>query len=166
MEIIYFSFRKRTVEALWSGTELLSPVRRFSAGVLCACVFRELRALVVEMVLATDMSCHFQQVKAMKNFLQQPEGWETFTNTHPTCLSPFALSVSPQSNMLLVRARLFFHSSRDFIKIDVSKDFLREIKRDKWYRVKYRAVKLMQIRSFGFRRIWCKMFEFLLGSFD
>lgn len=37
--------------------------------------FRELRALVVEMVLATDMSCHFQQVKAMKNFLQQPEGW-------------------------------------------------------------------------------------------
>uniref|UniRef100_A0A671PH68 Phosphodiesterase n=1 Tax=Sinocyclocheilus anshuiensis TaxID=1608454 RepID=A0A671PH68_9TELE len=36
--------------------------------------WRELRVLVVEMVLATDMSCHFQQVKAMKNFLQQPEG--------------------------------------------------------------------------------------------
>ncbi|XP_068425665.1 dual specificity calcium/calmodulin-dependent 3',5'-cyclic nucleotide phosphodiesterase 1A isoform X3 [Clinocottus analis] len=36
--------------------------------------WRELRALVVEMVLATDMSCHFQQVKTMKNFLQQPEG--------------------------------------------------------------------------------------------
>uniref|UniRef100_A0A8C5I7B3 Phosphodiesterase n=1 Tax=Gouania willdenowi TaxID=441366 RepID=A0A8C5I7B3_GOUWI len=36
--------------------------------------WRSLRALVVEMVLATDMSCHFQQVKAMKNFLQQPEG--------------------------------------------------------------------------------------------
>nr|XP_023671542.1 calcium/calmodulin-dependent 3',5'-cyclic nucleotide phosphodiesterase 1C-like isoform X3 [Paramormyrops kingsleyae] len=36
--------------------------------------WRELRALVVEMVLATDMSCHFQQVKAMKNSLQQPEG--------------------------------------------------------------------------------------------
>ncbi|XP_049332529.1 dual specificity calcium/calmodulin-dependent 3',5'-cyclic nucleotide phosphodiesterase 1A isoform X4 [Astyanax mexicanus] len=36
--------------------------------------WREFRALVVEMVLATDMSCHFQQVKAMKNFLQQPEG--------------------------------------------------------------------------------------------
>ncbi|XP_045558077.1 calcium/calmodulin-dependent 3',5'-cyclic nucleotide phosphodiesterase 1A isoform X1 [Salmo salar] len=35
--------------------------------------WRELRALVVEMVLATDMSCHFQQIKAMKNFLQQPE---------------------------------------------------------------------------------------------
>ncbi|KAF2975781.1 hypothetical protein EK904_014631 [Melospiza melodia maxima] len=26
------------------------------------------------MVLATDMSCHFQQIKAMKNALQQPEG--------------------------------------------------------------------------------------------
>ncbi|KAJ3594513.1 hypothetical protein NHX12_003820 [Muraenolepis orangiensis] len=36
--------------------------------------WRELRTLVVEMVLATDMSCHFQQVKTMKNFLQQPEG--------------------------------------------------------------------------------------------
>ncbi|XP_048451579.1 dual specificity Calcium/calmodulin-dependent 3',5'-cyclic nucleotide phosphodiesterase 1C-like [Rhincodon typus] len=35
---------------------------------------QELRALVIEMVLATDMSCHFQQVKAMKNALQQPEG--------------------------------------------------------------------------------------------
>ncbi|XP_056155312.1 dual specificity calcium/calmodulin-dependent 3',5'-cyclic nucleotide phosphodiesterase 1C [Lampris incognitus] len=35
--------------------------------------WRELRALVIEMVLATDMSCHFQQIKAMKNFLQQPE---------------------------------------------------------------------------------------------
>uniref|UniRef100_A0A674BN99 Phosphodiesterase n=1 Tax=Salmo trutta TaxID=8032 RepID=A0A674BN99_SALTR len=36
--------------------------------------WRELRSLVVEMVLATDMSCHFQQLKHMKNFLQQPEG--------------------------------------------------------------------------------------------
>ncbi|XP_043920783.1 calcium/calmodulin-dependent 3',5'-cyclic nucleotide phosphodiesterase 1C-like isoform X1 [Protopterus annectens] len=36
--------------------------------------WRELRALVIEMVLATDMSCHFQQIKAMKNSLQQPEG--------------------------------------------------------------------------------------------
>ncbi|KAJ8010988.1 hypothetical protein DPEC_G00053540 [Dallia pectoralis] len=36
--------------------------------------WRELRALVVEVVLATDMSCHFQQVKHMKTFLQQPEG--------------------------------------------------------------------------------------------
>lgn len=36
---------------------------------------RELRTLVVEMVLATDMSCHFQQIKAMKTILQQPEVW-------------------------------------------------------------------------------------------
>ncbi|KAJ8276921.1 hypothetical protein GJAV_G00069390 [Gymnothorax javanicus] len=36
--------------------------------------WREFRALVVEMVLATDMSCHFQQIKAMKSLLQQPEG--------------------------------------------------------------------------------------------
>ncbi|XP_063181603.1 dual specificity calcium/calmodulin-dependent 3',5'-cyclic nucleotide phosphodiesterase 1C isoform X1 [Chroicocephalus ridibundus] len=36
--------------------------------------WREFRALVIEMVLATDMSCHFQQIKAMKNALQQPEG--------------------------------------------------------------------------------------------
>ncbi|XP_074550081.1 dual specificity calcium/calmodulin-dependent 3',5'-cyclic nucleotide phosphodiesterase 1A [Halichoeres trimaculatus] len=35
--------------------------------------WRELRNLVVEMVLATDMSCHFQQIKAMKSLLQQPE---------------------------------------------------------------------------------------------
>ncbi|TNN34252.1 Calcium/calmodulin-dependent 3',5'-cyclic nucleotide phosphodiesterase 1C [Liparis tanakae] len=35
--------------------------------------WRELRALVVEMVLATDMSCHFQQIKGMKGLLQQPE---------------------------------------------------------------------------------------------
>ena len=34
---------------------------------------RELRALVIEMVLATDMSCHFQQVKSMKTALQQLE---------------------------------------------------------------------------------------------
>ncbi|XP_058482204.1 dual specificity calcium/calmodulin-dependent 3',5'-cyclic nucleotide phosphodiesterase 1C [Solea solea] len=35
--------------------------------------WRDLRTLVVEMVLATDMSCHFQQIKSMKNLLQQPE---------------------------------------------------------------------------------------------
>ncbi|XP_063997059.1 dual specificity calcium/calmodulin-dependent 3',5'-cyclic nucleotide phosphodiesterase 1B [Pogoniulus pusillus] len=35
--------------------------------------FVELRALVIEMVLATDMSCHFQQVKAIKTSLQQLE---------------------------------------------------------------------------------------------
>ncbi|KAJ0059987.1 hypothetical protein NL108_017605 [Boleophthalmus pectinirostris] len=35
--------------------------------------WRELRSLVVEMVLATDMSCHFQQIKTMKSLLQQPD---------------------------------------------------------------------------------------------
>ncbi|XP_075055346.1 dual specificity calcium/calmodulin-dependent 3',5'-cyclic nucleotide phosphodiesterase 1B isoform X3 [Mixophyes fleayi] len=35
--------------------------------------FTELRALVIEMVLATDMSCHFQQVKTMKSALQSLE---------------------------------------------------------------------------------------------
>ncbi|XP_073519264.1 dual specificity calcium/calmodulin-dependent 3',5'-cyclic nucleotide phosphodiesterase 1B isoform X1 [Phyllobates terribilis] len=35
--------------------------------------FTELRALVIEMVLATDMSCHFQQVKTMKSGLQTME---------------------------------------------------------------------------------------------
>ncbi|XP_032802234.1 dual specificity calcium/calmodulin-dependent 3',5'-cyclic nucleotide phosphodiesterase 1A isoform X2 [Petromyzon marinus] len=38
--------------------------------------WRELRALVVETVLATDMSCHFHQLKSIKNLLQQPEGVE------------------------------------------------------------------------------------------
>jgi len=40
--------------------------------VLCLDV-RELRALVIEIVLATDMSFHFQQVKNMKNLLSMPE---------------------------------------------------------------------------------------------
>lgn len=35
--------------------------------------FTELRSLVIEMVLATDMSCHFQQVKTMKGSLQSLE---------------------------------------------------------------------------------------------
>ncbi|XP_077185384.1 dual specificity calcium/calmodulin-dependent 3',5'-cyclic nucleotide phosphodiesterase 1B isoform X2 [Paroedura picta] len=35
--------------------------------------FMELRSLVIEMVLATDMSCHFQQVKTVKTSIQQLE---------------------------------------------------------------------------------------------
>lgn len=31
--------------------------------------YREFRTLVIEMVLATDMSSHFQQIKAMKTML-------------------------------------------------------------------------------------------------
>nr|XP_023657623.1 calcium/calmodulin-dependent 3',5'-cyclic nucleotide phosphodiesterase 1A isoform X1 [Paramormyrops kingsleyae] len=36
--------------------------------------WRELRTLVIEMVMSTDMSCHFQQIKTMRSALQQPEG--------------------------------------------------------------------------------------------
>jgi len=43
-------------------------------GVCVMCLdVRELRALVIEIVLATDMSFHFQQVKNMKNLLSIPE---------------------------------------------------------------------------------------------
>ncbi|XP_069389035.1 dual specificity calcium/calmodulin-dependent 3',5'-cyclic nucleotide phosphodiesterase 1A isoform X2 [Paralichthys olivaceus] len=33
--------------------------------------WRELRSLVIEMVMSTDMSCHFQQIKTMRNSLSQ-----------------------------------------------------------------------------------------------
>ncbi|XP_067154615.1 dual specificity calcium/calmodulin-dependent 3',5'-cyclic nucleotide phosphodiesterase 1A isoform X2 [Apteryx mantelli] len=36
--------------------------------------WRELRSLVIEMVLSTDMSGHFQQIKTMRHTLQQREG--------------------------------------------------------------------------------------------
>ncbi|XP_054915849.1 dual specificity calcium/calmodulin-dependent 3',5'-cyclic nucleotide phosphodiesterase 1A isoform X1 [Poeciliopsis prolifica] len=36
--------------------------------------WRELRALVIEMVMSTDMSCHFQQIKTMRNALTQTNG--------------------------------------------------------------------------------------------
>lgn len=36
--------------------------------------FRELRNSVIEIVLATDMSTHFVQIKTMKNMLSLPEG--------------------------------------------------------------------------------------------
>lgn len=58
---------------------------------------RELRALVVEMVLATDMSCHFQQVKTMKNFLQQPEGSVDLSFT--TVSTPRPLSQQSASSL-------------------------------------------------------------------
>ncbi|KAJ8004297.1 hypothetical protein DPEC_G00157670 [Dallia pectoralis] len=38
--------------------------------------WRDLRALVVEMVMSTDMSCHFQQIKTMRSALQQSDGLE------------------------------------------------------------------------------------------
>ncbi|XP_017690531.1 calcium/calmodulin-dependent 3',5'-cyclic nucleotide phosphodiesterase 1A isoform X1 [Pipra filicauda] len=36
--------------------------------------WRELRSLVIEMVLSTDMSGHFQQIKTMRHTLQQTQG--------------------------------------------------------------------------------------------
>jgi len=34
---------------------------------------RLVRGLIIDMVLATDMSCHFEQIKIMKNLLSSPE---------------------------------------------------------------------------------------------
>lgn len=42
---------------------------------------RELRTLVVEMVMSTDMSCHFQQIKTMKNALTQTDKLELKTQS-------------------------------------------------------------------------------------
>ncbi|CAM1313518.1 Uncharacterised protein at_DN1927, partial [Pycnogonum litorale] len=43
--------------------------------------YREFRSLVIEMVLCTDMSSHFQQIKTMKNILtSQSEEGETSSN--------------------------------------------------------------------------------------
>lgn len=38
--------------------------------------WRELRTLVIEMVMSTDMSCHFQQIKTMRNSLSQTPSLE------------------------------------------------------------------------------------------
>jgi hypothetical protein len=36
-------------------------------------IFREFRSLVIDMVLATDMSSHFQQIKTLKSLLGHSE---------------------------------------------------------------------------------------------
>lgn len=36
--------------------------------------FRELRNMVIEIVLATDMSTHFLQIKTIKNMISLPDG--------------------------------------------------------------------------------------------
>lgn len=52
---------------------------------------RELRTLVIEMVMSTDMSCHFQQIKTMKNALSQADKSELktrpFRNPHTTSIN-------------------------------------------------------------------------------
>jgi len=40
---------------------------------MCVVYFRLVRGLIIDMVLATDMSCHFEQIKNMKNLLLSPE---------------------------------------------------------------------------------------------
>ena len=37
---------------------------------------RELRSLVIDLVLATDMSNHFQQIKSMKSLITAPDKWD------------------------------------------------------------------------------------------
>lgn len=56
-------------DLFWESACALSSVEP-----LCCASHRELRTLVIEMVMSTDMSCHFQQIKTMRNTLQQPEG--------------------------------------------------------------------------------------------
>ncbi|VDD92269.1 unnamed protein product [Enterobius vermicularis] len=56
--------------------------------------FRTLRALVIEIVLATDMSTHFAQVKNMKQMLTLPEGID---KTKALCLIVHACDISHAS---------------------------------------------------------------------
>jgi calcium/calmodulin-dependent 3',5'-cyclic nucleotide phosphodiesterase len=42
--------------------------------------YRDFRGLVIDMVLATDMSFHFQQIKNMKNLLSMPEKWKEYVD--------------------------------------------------------------------------------------
>ncbi|KAF3703433.1 Calcium/calmodulin-dependent 3',5'-cyclic nucleotide phosphodiesterase 1C [Channa argus] len=63
----------QTIHYLLVKTGMVKSIQQLLRHANLIPCFRELRTLVVEMVLATDMSCHFQQVKAMKSLLQQPE---------------------------------------------------------------------------------------------
>uniref|UniRef100_A0A913HR90 Phosphodiesterase n=1 Tax=Strongyloides stercoralis TaxID=6248 RepID=A0A913HR90_STRER len=56
--------------------------------------FREFRNIVIEIVLATDMSTHFVQIKTMKNMLSLPEGID---KTKALCLIVHACDISHPS---------------------------------------------------------------------
>ncbi|KAM3721537.1 putative 3',5'-cyclic phosphodiesterase pde-1 [Dirofilaria immitis] len=56
--------------------------------------FRELRNLLIEIVLATDMSSHFAQIKTMKSMLSSPEGID---KTKAVCLIVHACDISHAS---------------------------------------------------------------------
>ncbi|KHN85040.1 putative 3',5'-cyclic phosphodiesterase pde-1 [Toxocara canis] len=56
--------------------------------------YRELRNVVIEIVLATDMSTHFVQIKTMKNMLSLPEGID---KNKALCLIVHACDISHAS---------------------------------------------------------------------
>ncbi|XP_069087130.1 dual specificity calcium/calmodulin-dependent 3',5'-cyclic nucleotide phosphodiesterase 1B isoform X1 [Pleurodeles waltl] len=64
--------------------------------------FTELRSLVIEMVLATDMSCHFQQVKSVKTSLQQ---LETIDKSKALSLLLHAADISHPTKQWTVHSR-------------------------------------------------------------
>ncbi|XP_044143432.1 LOW QUALITY PROTEIN: calcium/calmodulin-dependent 3',5'-cyclic nucleotide phosphodiesterase 1B [Bufo gargarizans] len=64
--------------------------------------FTELRSLVIEMVLATDMSCHFQQVKTVKSALQS---METIDKAKALSLLLHAADISHPTKQWKVHAR-------------------------------------------------------------
>jgi len=51
--------------------------------------YREFRTLVIDMVLATDMSFHFQQLKNMRNLLSLAEPLYVYTLRYCYCWSLF-----------------------------------------------------------------------------
>ncbi|VDM96596.1 unnamed protein product [Thelazia callipaeda] len=64
--------------------------------------FRELRNMVIEIVLATDMSTHFLQIKTMKNMLSLPEGID---KTKALCLIVHACDISHASKPWQLHSR-------------------------------------------------------------
>ncbi|WKX91320.1 hypothetical protein Q1695_009844 [Nippostrongylus brasiliensis] len=64
--------------------------------------FRELRNMVIEIVLATDMSTHFVQIKTMKNMLSLPEGID---KNKALCLIVHACDISHPSKPWLLHER-------------------------------------------------------------
>lgn len=71
---------------------------------------RELRTLVIEMVMSTDMSCHFQQIKTMKSALSQTDKSELktrpFRNLHTT-----SINMTKPSFLQSLALKIFYKSS-------------------------------------------------------
>ncbi|ETN73619.1 3'5'-cyclic nucleotide phosphodiesterase [Necator americanus] len=64
--------------------------------------FRDLRNMVIEIVLATDMSTHFVQIKTMKNMLSLPEGID---KNKALCLIVHACDISHPSKPWVLHER-------------------------------------------------------------